>query len=380
MSTPVKTQNYFENLDATRFLGFFHVFLAHCIFTTNPEIANTSAFQIATINVRSGFLGLDYFFVLSSFLLTWLALSEWQKTGTFRPGLFMVRRGLRLWPLYFLLVLGTYAGVGLYGERLGISALPPLEVFLLFISNLWITAHGQNFLFLLVFFWSIAVEEQFYVFWAFVLRFWHTQLLAVSVLMIAVSVIFRAMNLHDEPTLFFHTLSYLGNFGIGAITARIAFDKGILLQKIELLPKSVIFLIYLLLAVLTIGYFRWFQSPVMIVFEKLIFGLFFAFLILEQSYSRHSLVKLGRFKTISTLGQLSLGLYCFHGVVLTVVMPYLKTAGWSVENWQVFLLNPLLIFVLTLLIAQLSYSFFEQPIHRLRRHFYPNTSSRTSGV
>jgi peptidoglycan/LPS O-acetylase OafA/YrhL len=380
MISTVKKSNYFENLDSTRFLGFFHVFLAHCFFTTNPSIQESFGYHLATVNIRSGFLGLDYFFVLSSFLLTWLALKEWQQTESFQPGLFMVRRGLRLWPLYLVLVSGTYGFVYFFGENLGISTLPPIEVFLLFVSNWWIAANGQNFLFLLVFFWSIAVEEQFYVFWAFVLRFLHRNISWVSIGMIIISVVFRAMNLADEPTLYFNTISYLGNFGLGALCAQLAFDNGRFIRAIEQLSKSKIAIVYLVLAILTAGYFRWFQSPLMVVLEKLIFGAFFCFIILEQSFALHSPIKLGKFKRMSYLGQLSLGLYCFHGIVLTFAIPLLKSSGYAETTWQVYVMNPLLILGATLILAWLSFVRFELPIHRYRKYFYPKTSSKTSGV
>lgn len=379
-ATSIKKVNYFENLDATRFLGFFHVFLAHCFFTANTQIANSVAFDIATKNVRSGFLGLDYFFVLSSFLLTWLALSEIKKTRKFHPGLFLVRRGLRLWPLYLLLVLATYGFVSLSGDAFSISELPPIRVFLLFYSNIWMSLHGQNFLFLLVFFWSIAAEEQFYLFWAFVMQFLSKYLPAVILVMIAVSLVFRWYYLENEPFLFFNTISYLGDFAIGAGIAYLAFSKPQFIIFFQEIPTWLIGGIYLILLILTVGYFRWFMSPIMVVTEKLIFCSFFAFVILEQNYAKNSLFKLGKFKKISYLGQLSLGLYCYHGIVLTFLMPWLKIHGFAESNFQVFLINPLLILGLTILISVISYELFEKHVHGLRRKFYPKTSSKTSGV
>ena len=379
MSTLEKGQ-YFENLDATRFLGFIHVFLAHCFFTSNTEISTSPLFTNVTTHIGAGFLGLDYFFVLSSFLLTWLALAEWKATGTFRPDLFMIRRALRLWPLYFAIVLGTYYISWSFGNQLAIHSLPPLEVFLLFISNFWIANQGQNFLFLLVFLWSIAVEEQFYLAWAFVLRYLHKRIVLVCILMILGSVIFRWLHLHKESQLFFNTLSYLGNFGIGGLAAWLAFNNATFIRRVETLNKSSILSIYLFFIVLTMGYFEWFQTPFMVVFEKLVFGVFFAFLILEQSFAKHSLFKLGRFKCISFLGQLSLGLYCIHGIVLTVAMLFLKSQGFATHYWQVFLVNPLLILSITIGFSRLSFSYFENPIHQLRKRFYPKTSSKTSGV
>lgn len=371
---------YFENLDATRFLGFFHVFLAHCFFTSNPEISNSPIFENLTSYIGAGFLGLDYFFVLSSFLLTWLALSEWKTTGAFRPDLFLIRRSLRLWPLYFAILFGTYLLFWGFGKQLAIESLPPIEVFLLFISNFWIANQGQNFLFFLVFLWSIAVEEQFYLAWAFVLRFANKHLVLVCLLMILVSLIFRWLNLNHEPQLFFNTLSYLGNFGIGALTAWLAFYNDSFIKMIEDLSKPTSAFIYLLFIVLTLGYFEWFQSHFMVVIEKLVFGIFFAFVILEQSFAKHSLYKLGQLKHVSFLGQLSLGLYCIHGIVLTCAMVLLNSLGFAWYSWQVYLINPLLILSITIAISWISYSYFEKPIHQYRKHFYPKTSSKTSGV
>jgi peptidoglycan/LPS O-acetylase OafA/YrhL len=108
MSLAANKHSYFVNLDATRFLGFIHVFLAHCFFTTSSAIKESATFHFANVSIKAGFLGLDYFFVLSAFLLTWLALDERHKTGQFHATFFMIRRGIRLWPLYFLLVLGVY--------------------------------------------------------------------------------------------------------------------------------------------------------------------------------------------------------------------------------------------------------------------------------
>jgi peptidoglycan/LPS O-acetylase OafA/YrhL len=376
----LEKRQYFENLDATRFLGFIHVFLAHCFFTSNPEISTSPLFIDITTHIGAGFLGLDYFFVLSSFLLTWLALAEWKSTGTFRPDLFMMRRALRLWPLYFAIVTGTYLIYWSIGNQLTIQSLPPLKVFLLFISNFWIANQGQNFLFLLVFLWSIAVEEQFYLVWAFVLRYLHKRIVLVCILMILGSVIFRWWHLNKESQLFFNTLSYLGNFGIGGLTAWLAFNNATFIKHVETLNKSTIASIYLIFIFLTVGYFEWFQSPFMVVFEKLVFGIFFAFVILEQSFAKHSVFKLGRFKRISFLGQLSLGLYCIHGIVLTAAMIFLKSQGFASHYWQVFIVNPLLILSITIVISRLSFSYFENPIHQFRKRFYPKTSSRTSGV
>lgn len=335
-------------------------------------------FSIFTVNIRAGFLGLDYFFVLSSFLLTWLALEERKKTGSFHPGLFLVRRGLRLWPLYLALIITTYSVAGYLGNL--VSPLPPIEIFLLFYSNIWISLHGQDFLFLLVFFWSIAAEEQFYLLWAFVLKVLNKYLKPFLMAMILASLLFRAVFLDQEPYLFFNTISYLGNFGMGGLAAVLAFGNHSLLTFIKNMSKKAILAVYAILIVLLLGYFSWFMSPVMVVIEKLIFSGFFVFIILEQSFAANSPFKLGKLKRISYLGQLSLGLYCFHGVVLTFAMYFFQKQGYDQSYFQVFLVNPLIILGVTTVISIISYEVFEKKIHGLRKFAYPKTASRTSGV
>jgi peptidoglycan/LPS O-acetylase OafA/YrhL len=368
-------RSYFENLDATRFLGFFHVFLAHCFFTTNAKLAASKGFAFFTVSIKAGFLGLDYFFVLSAFLLTWLALEEWKVEGRFRPGLFMIRRGIRLWPLYFILLALIYGFAALLGDRLGLRDLPPIAWYLGFVSNYYIIEHGQQFLFVLVFFWSISVEEQFYAFWALVLRFLKRHLVAVCLGMMAVSIGFRAWMLDREPVLAFHTLSVLGNFGTGALAAVLAFRASKFRNLFVHMKRSYSLLVYLLLLLLLIYYFDWFDTGWPVVIEKQVFALFFAWFILEQSFAQRPLIRMGSFPQLSYLGQLSLGLYCYHGLVLTLLVPLMKRWGMAETPFQVYVLNPVLIFLLTLLLAVGSYEWFEKKVHRWRRYFYPRTKA-----
>jgi peptidoglycan/LPS O-acetylase OafA/YrhL len=365
----VSSKTYFKELDATRFLGFLHVFLAHCFVTSNPVIEQSSAFKFVNYYLKAGFLGLDYFFVISSFLLTYLALEERNFTGNFKPINFLIRRGLRLWPLYFLIVFGVYSIVEILPIDGNMNALPPLIYFLFFIQNFWMVNHGQNFLFLLVFLWSIAVEEQFYLFWAIVQKFFSAKITFISICLIAVSVAFRYWYFYSENHLLFHTFSVFGNFGLGAICAKAAFENWKVLQYIKTMRKSSIFLTYSCLTLSTFFYFTLFKNRIPVSLEKIYFGLFFCFVILEQSYAQNSFIKLGFSKIINYLGQLSLGLYVYHGIVLTLFFYFFKDTDYSFHSYQVFMLNPFFILLCTIVISVVSYELFEKRIYRLRKRF-----------
>lgn len=117
-----------------------------------------------------GRLAVTLFFVLSGYLITFLLLKEKELTGTITIGAFYMRRVLRIWPLYFLLVALAF----FVFPRIGAMQVPPLTgqladnlrftlpLFTLFLPQLALSMFAP------VPFaepaWSIGVEEQFYMF------------------------------------------------------------------------------------------------------------------------------------------------------------------------------------------------------------------------
>ena len=99
--------------------------------------------------VTAGWTGVDLFFVLSGFLIgrqLWKELSG----GSIRVGRFLLRRGLRIWPLYFSFVLVVWAGVALAGRPAAAGWSD-----LLCVSNYFHHLLDGG--------WSLSTEEQFYV-------------------------------------------------------------------------------------------------------------------------------------------------------------------------------------------------------------------------
>jgi peptidoglycan/LPS O-acetylase OafA/YrhL len=83
---------YFENLDALRFFAFFAVFLQH-IFKNSSHFDNEPISRC----FMNGNLGVNFFFVLSGFLITYLLLKEKEQAGKIAIGSFYMRRALRIW-------------------------------------------------------------------------------------------------------------------------------------------------------------------------------------------------------------------------------------------------------------------------------------------
>lgn len=140
---------YMPQLDGIRAIAVWCVFVAHW---AGPTLGHLLPW---------GELGVDAFFVLSGYLITKILLGS-RDRHSFRDGmrLFYARRILRIFPIYFLLV----------AVLLALPAAPVRE------HAWWYLLQCSNFLFLLKgawngitdHFWSLAVEEQFYLCWPFI--------------------------------------------------------------------------------------------------------------------------------------------------------------------------------------------------------------------
>jgi peptidoglycan/LPS O-acetylase OafA/YrhL len=132
-------------LDVLRSLAIMLVFSTHF-----AGIFNASARVLNNPFVYYGWSGVDLFFVLSGFLIGCQLWKEVRKSGQIRVGTFLLRRGLRIWPLYFsfiLLVLIEALSSRANGAGLVVDAT--------FISNYFHGQVGGS--------WSLSTEEQFYI-------------------------------------------------------------------------------------------------------------------------------------------------------------------------------------------------------------------------
>jgi peptidoglycan/LPS O-acetylase OafA/YrhL len=127
------------------------------------------AWHVAIPFVKAGNIGVDVFFVLSGFLITTLLLQEWGKTGTIGLKNFYIRRALRLFPVLFVVMLlyGIYA---FFYEPAETAA----NTYKYILATLFYVANWVQVIFglhhpVLGHTWSLAVEEQFYIFYPLLL-------------------------------------------------------------------------------------------------------------------------------------------------------------------------------------------------------------------
>jgi peptidoglycan/LPS O-acetylase OafA/YrhL len=154
---------YFPNLDGLRFFAFLAVFFAHSFWAEFDYIRNNEAFILLKHIAYTGVLGVNFFFVLSGFLITYLLLEEQANSNKIDILAFYIRRILKIWPLYYLVVFIGFVVVPTVQSLLG-QPTPEkghLIYYLAFIGNFDVKPTSA----VLGVLWSIAVEEQFYLVW-----------------------------------------------------------------------------------------------------------------------------------------------------------------------------------------------------------------------
>ncbi|AEI66688.1 acyltransferase family protein [Corallococcus macrosporus] len=158
-SEPLHLPEYLPALDGLRGVAVLMVIAYHSL-TVLRSASLGALFQV-------GWAGVDLFFVLSGFLITRILVQTRERGGYFRT--FYARRALRIWPLYYLLLLFAF---GVMGWLLPALAFDPQRYpwprYALYLQNLGMTEFGPA---LLNVTWSLAIEEQFYLVWPLLVYF-----------------------------------------------------------------------------------------------------------------------------------------------------------------------------------------------------------------
>ncbi len=353
--------NRLPNLDPLRFFLASIVLLFHL-----PQLSHNQGlpyFEGLPIFHR-GLEAVYMFFVLSGFLIIRIIYRA-KIRDAFSIKDFYIRRILRIFPLYYL-VLGF--GLLFYNVILPFLNIP-FEI-----NYTWKEAFFFNVFFLpnvfakiyepggiIEILWSIGIEEQFYLVIAPLLFFINVKwvLRILSILLIVYFILYWSdvFEVLRKYTFVFFYL-FLGG------TIAILEEK----KKLEFLKRSAIF--PLLICICTLLYFTtdWFLFETMW-FRALFTCLLFGFFIHSLAFNNRG-VELNS-RILNHFGSISYGIYMFHAIVLNaVVFLFLKLEFLQNLNgiWSIILMH-LLTFAGTLLIAHLSYTYFELYFLKLKNKF-----------
>jgi len=374
MRYPTRFFQYRPELDVLRFVAFLAVFMHHAL----PRDASLyirnglspAATQWLLTAKEAGAFGLDLFFALSSYLITELLLREYASRGTFSVSAFYMRRALRIWPLYFTFLALTVFVVPTIFPKENFGAIYIVS-FALFVGNWVCAAKGIPFS-VAGPLWSISVEEQFYIGWPLLLRFFgvnRIKQLAIAMLVLAfMTRIFLAVYGVEHPGVWCNTLARLDPIALGAILAFTLQGRTPVINNVLRLVLAVAaFASWWLIA----RYLS--QDGRTSVASYALSGLASVALLVTVLQTDAQFLRVRPLSWLVYLGRISYGLYVFHLLALALMMNVSVVPVLGIPLG--FELRVLFSFLLTVVLAAVSYSWLEQPFLRLKERFRPDQKS-----
>jgi peptidoglycan/LPS O-acetylase OafA/YrhL len=317
-----------------------------------------------------GQTGVDLFFVLSGFLITRILLLSKDSPHFFSA--FYARRALRIFPLY-------YAFLAVYFFLLPVlfkESIPP------FSTQVWSWFYLQNIPATFVslkssgpsHFWSLAVEEHFYFVWplmVFLLSRRQFKCLLLATLLIPP--LLRLAFISHGVGVFYFTLTRMDSIGYGAVLAVLFTEEAFRKRGILLLLRSMLVGLPLILlpafARLSGSQQIWLEVAKLSLIPAFYFSLI-GFCIMDPASKWFS--RLFSAPLLRWLGTISYGLYVFHPTCADFVQRWLKPSS--------ALVNLAACFSSTILIAYLSFRYFESPLTKLKDRFGYDVSVKNPAV
>ncbi|MCY7409815.1 MAG: hypothetical protein LH473_06045, partial [Chitinophagales bacterium] len=177
---------------------------------------------------------------------------------------------------------------------------------------------------------------------------------------ILASIAFRIYYRNDGITLFFNSFCIMSDFAVGAWLAMLAINQNDFFIWLKKIPRAAVAFTYVILISCIIFYHPVFDSSVATILERLILGIGFGFVILDQVFGENRIFNLHKIPGIVWLGKRAYGFYVFHQAGILIAIKILTALHFIQSPFQFVVLMPLLAFAITIAMAALSYRFFEK--------------------
>ena len=374
----LKSLDRVPELDGVRGLAIllvlcFHIFKRANYFTGNAVLLWLSE------PARIGWIGVDIFFVLSGFLITGILLRSREKAHYFKN--FYVRRILRIFPLYYLLVGGLLIFLPALDHNAGLQTQSNWLYFMLYQQN-WLYIFQPEPSLMLGFIWSLAIEEQFYLLWPSVVYFLNRKALVVASLGVVIfSLLIRIVMMQMQPLLsnyfsvpsffYYSTVTRFEGLALGALIA-IAFDSAPMWK--ERLARWAWPVLILFSGLFLVAIFTGAPDPKSGNQFLEIWGYSFlvyssgALIVLVTTLSEGALLrKVFRNRMMTFFGKYSYAMYMIHLPLISILLDRMWKMGR--QNFSMWLGYVVISFGGTILLSLVSWNILEKHMLSLKRYF-----------
>lgn len=339
--------------------------------------------------VCCGWAGVDLFFVLSGYLITRGLITPSSDPTRQRLGKFWARRFLRIFPLYYALLLaGTFVSVV-------VRRSPPSLFYWVYLQNYAQVFEGGE-LSWSAHLWSLAVEEQFYLVWPLaVLLIPRKRLLPLTLVLVMICVLLRAGLLvrspldHDRTVnlLYRATFTRMDGLLLGALAAIAQRQPTHVIARVwHVVRRYTFFLGFAVVGVLYLSPARMnpFNPRVLAVGY---FALALTFASAVSICSDSSIPRRVRnaltWRPLVACGKVSYGMYLFHWPIVVLLAPWLNRIQRPLSAGSAMVVSIVQVglgVAISYAIANVSFKYFESPILKLKSKFHdspvPSASAR----
>lgn len=360
MQSKVNSLKYYEGLDVLRAFAVCFVIITHWGPSKFKSEILTFIFQKI---IPDGLFGVDLFFVLSGFLITSILLNAKDNANGNRMTIiksFYIRRALRIFPIYYLLIAIVYLLNDQSVKDHLIYYLSYTSNFLVFELRDWGSISHT---------WSLAVEEQFYLIWPWIIIFIPQKHLLKFIVVFLLIGILSTVILGHKYISFFYVLTptCFTAFAIGAIGSYLQkYPELYLLRLLKFaLPVSIVF--YFLNQ---FGY-----QIVLIRLFNAIIAINLIFYVVAEKYNIASSYILKN-KLLIEIGKISYGIYLYHFITPSYYLQFIdfinKKINFTAATLRI-LKNPPPAYLIQLaivgVVSLLSYSYIETNFIKLKHRF-----------
>ena len=348
---------YYKNLDGVRAIAALMVIIFHFFSFNIINTYNYSWLVNFTKIAKFGQTGVSLFFVLSGFVITRILISSRESENYFKS--FYIRRSLRIFPLYYLyLVIYFYVTPFLSGGSIVAFSNQLGSYF--YLQNIattfkWIGFSSPNH------FWSLAVEEHFYLFWPLLIYFFSLKRLPYIIgIVFFVSLITKHILLINNYDIGYFTFTRIDQLSLGALLAYLEFNNNLNKNNSKLFVLLIIFSIALVGLTITIQNSNHYIKEMI---KYPILGLLYFSCIgwLVINSGKNQINNFLQLNFLKFSGKISYGLYVYHPLAILVLKYFFQTGNIFIDF--------ILVFLITYLLAFLSYKYFESKFLVFKERF-----------
>ena len=373
--TPVRSAKHNDALDGVRGIAILLVLITHAgwFFRTYP-----TAWYFFPIHV--GWVGVDLFFVLSGYLITGILIRT--RHARNRVQSFYMRRVLRIFPLYYGVLLAVFIGVHFsvwLREQIPMHTWRGWIIYVAYLQN-WALLHNPNFWLhnLIGHFWSLAIEEQFYFVWPWLVWSLSTRwIVRLSVVGMIASLALRLVFLWHSPEQPLYPFGLTPCRGEGllmgaALAAYIAEFGSLPKRALAGMALAGIAIIAAILISIPYAFIPDHANVPKYGIGITAFNLVFGALIASTQYSIRFLTAWLNAGWLRSFGKYSYGIYVYHAIVYSAAFHLISRAGYPTAMRARYAIAFLLVNVAIVYgVAWLSFNYFESYFLHLKDRFRP---------